>query len=67
MPFFIYWQLFLFYDILRVVVVKRDTLGGLICFSSVSFLGKEQAVTFPVFALLLYWFLGYDLKSKKYG
>ena len=35
--FFIYWQLFLFYDILRVVVVKRDTLGGLICFSSVLF------------------------------
>ena len=30
-----------------------------------SFLGKEQAVTFPVFALLLYWFLGYDLKSKE--
>lgn len=30
-----------------------------------SFLGKEQAVTFPVFALLLYWLLGFDLKSKK--
>ncbi len=30
-----------------------------------SFLGKEQAVTFPLFALLLYWFSGYSLKDKK--
>jgi len=32
---------------------------------SFSFLGKEQAVTFPVWILLLYYILGYDLKDKK--
>lgn len=30
-----------------------------------SFLGKEQAVTFPLWTLLIYWILGYDLSSKK--
>lgn len=30
-----------------------------------SFLGKEQAVTFPLFALLIYWFIGHSLKDKK--
>lgn len=30
-----------------------------------SFLGKEQAVTFPVWILLLYWIMGKDLKNKK--
>ncbi|QDW24345.1 hypothetical protein FFJ24_005700 [Pedobacter sp. KBS0701] len=29
-----------------------------------SFLGKEQAVTFPVWLLLIYWILNYDLRSK---
>lgn len=29
-----------------------------------SFLGKEQAVTFPLFMLLIYYFLGYNLSSK---
>lgn len=43
---------------------KRYLVWAYLFFIS-SFLGKEQAVTFPVFALLLYWFLGYDLKSKK--
>ena len=44
---------------------KKRYLGWTYLFFVSSFLGKEQAVTFPVFALLLYWFLGYDLKSKK--
>ena len=43
---------------------KKHLVWAYLFFIS-SFLGKEQAVTFPVFALLLYWFLGYDLKSKK--
>ena len=30
-----------------------------------SFGGKEQAVTFPVWMLLIYWWKGYDLKNKK--
>ena len=29
-----------------------------------SFLGKEQAVTFPVWMLLIYWISGYSLKNK---
>ncbi len=29
-----------------------------------SFLGKEQAVTFPVWLVLMYWILGFNLKSK---
>ena len=30
-----------------------------------SFLGKEQAVTFPVWMLLIYWIAGYSFKDKK--
>ncbi|MCD8042916.1 MAG: hypothetical protein LUH10_07605 [Tannerellaceae bacterium] len=30
-----------------------------------SFGGKEQAVTFPVWLVMLYWILGYNLKDKK--
>jgi len=30
-----------------------------------SFGGKEQAVTFPVWLLMLYWLLGYSLKDRK--
>lgn len=31
----------------------------------VSFGGKEQAVTFPVWLLMLYWLLGYSLSDKR--
>ena len=30
-----------------------------------SFLGKEQAVSFPLWILLIYWLTGYSLKDKK--
>ena len=30
-----------------------------------SFLGKEQAVIFPLWILLIYWIAGYSLKSRK--
>ena len=30
-----------------------------------SFFGKEQAVTFPVLMLLVYWFTGYSFKDKR--
>jgi len=30
-----------------------------------SFLGKEQAVTFPVWMLLIYWLAGYSFKERK--
>jgi len=30
-----------------------------------SFLGKEQAVTFPLWMLLIYWLAGYNFKEKK--
>lgn len=32
---------------------------------TLSFGGKEQAVTFPVWLLLVYWLLGYSLKTRK--
>ncbi len=32
-----------------------------------SFLGKEQAVVFPVLLLLMYWMLNRGLSDKKYG
>lgn len=32
---------------------------------TLSFGGKEQAVTFPVWLLLLYWLLGYSFKDRK--
>jgi hypothetical protein len=37
------------------------TLALFVC----SFLGKEQAVTFPVWMLLLYWMTGHSFRDKK--
>lgn len=30
-----------------------------------SFLGKEQAVTYPLWMLLMYWMVGYSIKNKR--
>jgi hypothetical protein len=53
---------FLFYTKQGKLQYYFLTLFLFIC----SFLGKEQAVSFPLWLLLIYWLTGYDFKNKKY-